>query len=169
MRENGYLIRSIRMINFHNFTDETIHIEDGGHLFLLGDNGCGKTTILDAVHYVLTAGHSMEWNSAARMSGSNRDGRRVQGIILRYNLDTGVINTKGAISYVALEITGRNGKPLTIGMGMSATAMDEKIRFWGVIRECPLSDVPFLIEEDGRFRPASRREFKEKLGSSLQN
>jgi len=166
MRENGYFIRSIRMINFHNFTDETIHIEDGGHLFLLGDNGCGKTTILDAVHYVLTAGHSMEWNSAARMSGSKRDGRRVQGIILRYNLDTGVINTKGAISYVALEITGRNGKPLTIGMGMSATAMDEKIRFWGIIRECPLSDIPFLLEENGRFRPASRREFKEKLGSS---
>ena len=165
MQKTAYLIRSIRMINFHNFTDETIHIEDGGHLFLLGDNGCGKTTILDAVHYVLTAGQSMEWNSAARMSGSKRDGRRVQGIILRYNLDTGVINTKGAISYVALEITGRNGKPLTIGMGMSATAMDEKIHFWGIIRECPLTDVPFLIEEDGRSRPASRLEFKEKIGS----
>lgn len=165
MSEKAYLIRSIRMINFHNFTDETIHIEDAGHLFLLGDNGCGKTTILDAVHYVLTAGQSMEWNSAARMSGSKRDGRRVQGIILRYNLDTGVINTKGAISYVALEIIGRNGKPLTIGMGMSATNMDEKVRFWGIIRECPLSDVPFLIEEGDRFRPASRLEFKEKLGS----
>ena len=165
MQQAAYLIRSIRMINFHNFTDETIHIEGGGHLFLLGDNGCGKTTILDAVQYVLTAGQSMEWNSAARISGSKRDGRKVQGIILRYNLDTGVINTKGAISYVALEITGRNGKPLTIGMGMSATAMDEKIRFWGIIRECPLRDVPFLIEEDGRLRPASRREFKETLES----
>lgn len=165
MQKTAYLIRSIRMINFHNFTNETINIEDGGHLFLLGDNGCGKTTILDAVHYVLTAGQSMEWNSAARMSGSKRDGRRVQGIILRYNLDTGVINTKGATSYVALEIIGRNGKPLSIGMGMSATAMDEKISFWGIVRECPLTDVPFLLEEDGRFRPASREEFKEKLGS----
>jgi energy-coupling factor transporter ATP-binding protein EcfA2 len=165
MQQTAYFIRSIRMINFHNFTDETIHIEGGGHLFLLGDNGCGKTTILDAVHYVLTAGQSMEWNSAARISGAKRDGRRVQGIILRYNLDTGVINTKGAISYVALEITGRNGKPLTIGMGMSATAMDEKIRFWGIIRECPLSDVPFLTRENGRLRPASRLEFKETLGS----
>ena len=165
MQKTAYLIRSIRMINFHNFTDETIHIEDGGHLFLLGDNGCGKTTVLDAVHYVLTAGQAMEWNSAARMSGSKRDGRRVQGIILRYNLDTGVINTKGAISYVALEIIGRNGKPLTIGMGMSVTAMDEKIHFWGIIRECPLTEIPFLVEEDGCFRPASRGEFKEKLGS----
>jgi DNA repair exonuclease SbcCD ATPase subunit len=165
MQKTAYLIRAIRMINFHNFTDETIHIEDGGHLFLLGDNGCGKTTVLDAVHYVLTAGQAMEWNSAARMSGSKREGRRVQGIILRYNLDTGVMNTKGAISYVALEIIGRNGKPLTIGMGMSVTAMDEKIHFWGIIRECPLTEIPFLVEEDGSFRPASRGEFKEKLGS----
>lgn len=166
MQETPYLIRSIRLINFHNFTDETIDLGDGGHLFLLGDNGCGKTTILDAVHYVLTAGMSMEWNSAARMSGSKRDGRRVQGIILRYNLDTGIINKNGAISYVALEIIGRHGKPLTIGMGMSTTSLDERIKFWGIIRECPLSDVQFLIEEDAGLRPATRQEFKDSLGRS---
>ena len=160
-----YLIRSIRLINFHNFTDETIELGDGGHLFLLGDNGCGKTTILDAVHYVLTAGRSMEWNSAARMSGPKRDGRRVQGIVLRYNLETGVMNKNGAISYVALELIGRQGKPLSIGMGLSATAMDERIRFWGFVRECPVTNIPFLVEEDEGMRPCSRLEFKEKMGS----
>jgi DNA repair exonuclease SbcCD ATPase subunit len=166
MTTTPYLIRSIRLINFHNFTDETIELGDGGHLFLLGDNGCGKTTILDAVHYVLTAGRSMEWNSAARMSGPKRDGRRVQGIVLRYNLETGVMNKNGAISYVALELIGRQGKPLSIGMGLSASAMDERIRFWGFIRECPVTDIPFLIEEDEGMRPCSRLEFKEKLGRS---
>ena len=165
MKHTTYLIRAIRLINFHNFTNETIILEDGGHLFLLGDNGCGKTTILDAVHYVLTAGLAMEWNSAARMTGSKRDGRRVQGIVLRYNLDTGIMNRNGAITYVALEIIGRQGKPLTIGVGISATALDERIGFWGVIRECPLGEISFLIEEDGRQRPASRREFKQQLGS----
>ena len=165
MKNTPYLIRAIRLINFHNFTNETITLEEGGHLFLLGDNGCGKTTILDAVHYVLTAGLAMEWNSAARMSGSKRDGRRVQGIVLRYNLDTGIMNKNGAITYVALEIIGRQGKPLTIGVGISATALDERIGFWGVIRECPLAEIPFLIEEDGRQRPASRREFKQQLGT----
>lgn len=163
MSSNTYPIRCIRLINFHNFTNETINLEEGGHLFLLGDNGCGKTTILDAIHFALTAGMAMEWNSAARMSGSRRDGRRVQGVVLRYNLDTGVINKNGAISYVALELVGRHGKPLTVGIGISATAMDERIGFWGVIRECPLTDLPFLIEEDGRLRPSSRQEFKQRL------
>ncbi len=164
MANSPYFIRCIRLINFHNFTDETITLDNGGHLFLLGDNGCGKTTILDAVHYVLTAGMGMEWNSAARMGGSKREGRRVQGVILRYNLDSGVMNKNGAITYVALEITGRHGKPLTVGMGISTTAMDEAIRFWGIIRECPITDLPFIIEEDSRQRPSSRQEFKQLLG-----
>lgn len=164
MSNNSYPIRRIRLINFHNFTNETINLEEEGHLFLLGDNGCGKTTILDAVHYALTAGMGMEWNSAARMSGTKRDGRRVQGVVLRYNLDTGIINKNGAISYVALEFVGRHKKPLTIGIGISATAMDERIGFWGVIRECAITELPFLVEEKGRTRPASRQEFKQGLG-----
>jgi recombinational DNA repair ATPase RecF len=41
-------ITQIRLVNFHNFIDETIEVADGGHLFLLGDNGSGKTTVLDA-------------------------------------------------------------------------------------------------------------------------
>jgi len=166
MSNTPYPIRCIRLINFHNFTNETIHLEENGHLFLLGDNGCGKTTILDAIHYVLTAGMAMEWNSAARMGGSKRDGRRVQGIVLRYNLDTGILNKNGAISYVALELVGRHGKPLTIGIGISATAMDERIRFWGIIRECPLTDLPFLVEEEGQLRPSSQQEFKQGLDNS---
>ena len=166
MADVVYPIHRIRLLNFHNFVDETITLDGAGHLFLLGDNGCGKTTILDAVHYVLTAGKGMEWNSAARLSGTKRDGRRVQGVILRYNLDTGTMNTGGAITYAALEIIGRNGKPLCIGMGLSATALDEQTGFWGFIRECTLETLPFLIEEGGQTRPASRQEFKQQLGSS---
>jgi len=166
MADVVYPIHRIRLLNFHNFIDETITLEGAGHLFLLGDNGCGKTTILDAVHYVLTAGKGMEWNSAARLSGTKRDGRRVQGVILRYNLNTGTMNNGGAITYAALEILGRNGNPLCIGMGLSAMALDEQTGFWGFIRECTLETLPFLIEEGDQTRPASRQEFKQRLGSS---
>ncbi len=165
MADGSYSIKRIRLINFHNFIDESIELENGGHLFLLGDNGCGKTTILDAVHYVLTAGKKMEWNSAARLSGPRRDGRRVQGIVLRHNIDTGILNTGGAITYVALEIKGRHGKPLCIGMGISATALDERIGFWGFIRECALESLPFTVTGNDNIRPASRQEFKQQLNS----
>ncbi|MEW6520787.1 MAG: SbcC/MukB-like Walker B domain-containing protein [Thermodesulfobacteriota bacterium] len=159
-----YQITRIRLINFHNFIDETIDLPNGGHLFLLGDNGCGKTTILDAIHYVLTAGLSMEWNAAARVAGSRHEGRRVQGIVMRYNLDTGAMHPDGGISYAALEIQGRHGKPLTIGIGMATTAMEERVRHWGVIRECPLAAVAFTLTDLTGTRPASSLEFKDLLG-----
>ncbi len=166
LNQPAYLITRIRLINFHNFVDETIDLPKGGHLFLLGDNGCGKTTILDAVHYVLTAGLSMEWNAAARVAGTRREGRRAQGIVMRYNLDSGAMNPQGGVSYAAVEIKGRHGKPLTVGVGLSTSAMDERVRQWGVIRECSLNDIPFVMEDEVGRRPAGRLELKEGLGDS---
>jgi len=162
----SYLITRIRLLNFHNFVDETIDLPNGGHLFLLGDNGCGKTTILDAIHYVLTAGQSMEWNAAARVAGSRREGRRAQGIVMRYNLDCGAMNPRGGVSYALLEIKGRHGAPLTVGVGLSVSAMDERVRQWGIIRECPLKDIPLIIEDEGGRRPAGRLELKERMGTA---
>lgn len=43
----------IKLINWHYFTNETIDIK--GSVLFTGDNGSGKSTILDAVQYVLVA------------------------------------------------------------------------------------------------------------------
>jgi hypothetical protein len=85
---------------------------------------------------------------------------------MRYNLDCGVMNPKGGVTYAALEILGRHGKPLTIGIGMSTSAMDERVRQWGIIKECPIADIPFIIEDEGGRRPVNRLELKERLGSA---
>ncbi len=159
-------IRRIRLVNFHNFVDETIEIRNGGHLFILGDNASGKTTLLDAVHYVLTAGESMEFNSAARIAGSREEGRRIQGVILRYNVDTGPLNPDGGVTYAALEIAGRRGIPTTIGIGMRAGGMDEKVHRWGILRECPLESIPFLVDTPEGRRPASRDEMRDAFGAA---
>jgi DNA repair exonuclease SbcCD ATPase subunit len=161
-----YTIRRIRLINFHNFVDETIEIRHGGHLFLLGDNASGKTTLLDAVHYVLTAGDAMEFNSAARIAGGREEGRRIQGVILRYNVDTGPLNPSGGVTYAALEISGRHGTPTTLAVGMRAGSMDEKVHRWGIIRECPLEKIAFLVDELQGRRPASREEIRDAFGST---
>lgn len=158
----GYRIKRIRLVNFHNVSNATIEVN--GHLFLLGDNGSGKTTILDAVHYVLTGGGNlMEFNSAARMTGSRQDGRRVQGIVLRYNVDTGPMNPAGGVSYAALELTDEHGNVLTIGVGLSAYSMEERVQRWGIIISAPLESVPWLTDEGGRFKVTEQKQMRDAL------
>lgn len=163
----NYSIAKIRLLNFHNFVNETILIPEGGHLFLLGDNGSGKTTVLDAVHYVLTAGRSMEFNAAARVIGREKSGgRSVQGIVMRYNIESGAINKNGGTSYAALELAGRGGRPVTLAIGMSTHSMEESIERWGIIKECPLEEIPFLINEPGGVRCRTRNELRDALNGS---
>ena len=159
--KDQYRIHRIRLIKFHNIENETIDLN--GHLFLLGDNGSGKTTILDAVHYVLTGG-DLEFNSAARVAGPKTAGRSSQGIVMRYNADTGALNKNGGVTYAAIELTNERGKILTIGLGMSTSSMEESTRHWGIIEAKPLESIPFLMNEIGGDRPASREELKKMMG-----
>lgn len=159
-----YHIARIRLINFHNFVDETIDVPDGGHLFLMGGNGSGKTTVLDAVHYVLTAGEDMEFNAAARVAGARHSGgRRLQGLVMRYNVETGPLNPRGGITYAALQLGGR-AEPVTIGIGMRTAAMEEPIKRWGFV--CPgkaLEDIPLLQTDMQGRRPTTQAELKTAL------
>ncbi|MBO7653309.1 MAG: AAA family ATPase, partial [Kiritimatiellae bacterium] len=161
-----YPITKIRLVNFHNVGTTTLELPGGGHLFLLGDNGSGKTTVLDAVHFVLDPGRSMEFNSAARVAGAkNAGGRTIQGIVMRYNIEThGPMNPDGGVTYAALEIEGRYGKPVSIAVGVSTRSMDERYESWGVITEGPVDTLPLCHREGNRLRPATKSELREALG-----
>ena len=45
-------LRKIRLINWHRFENETIDVADS--VLISGENGAGKSTILDAVQFVVT-------------------------------------------------------------------------------------------------------------------
>jgi DNA replication and repair protein RecF len=44
-------LQQLHLVNFRNYTDASITF-DGGVQCLLGDNGSGKTNLLDAIHYL---------------------------------------------------------------------------------------------------------------------
>lgn len=53
----------IRLINWQGFFDETLDIE--GSTLITGDNGCGKSSLLDALYFILSGGSTKSFNSAA--------------------------------------------------------------------------------------------------------
>ena len=160
-----YKITAVRVVNFHNLGTTTIEIPGGGHLFLLGDNGSGKTTILDAIHYVLSAGE-IEFNAAARVAGAkNVGGRKVQGVVMRYNVEAGgPLNRDGGMTYAALELSlPESDRTVSICVGLSATGMDVAYDSWGGMADAPVADLPLTIEDCGRSRAAFRDEFAKNM------
>jgi len=161
-------IRRIRLVNFHNLVDETLHVRK--NLFLIGDNQSGKTTVLDAVHFALSAGVEMEFNAAARFGPRTEPGRNLASIVLRYDLERDVAQRGPSVMYAALEIADESGATHTFGAGAFATSLDAHPDVWGfVARGRTLDDVGLCTEEpDGagavRRRPRDRQELEGHLG-----
>jgi hypothetical protein len=161
-------LRRVRLINFHNFVDETLPVRK--NLFLIGDNQSGKTTVLDAVHFALSAGVDMEFNAAARFGPRNEAGRNLASIALRYDLERDIAQRGPSVMYAALEITDQAGTVNTFGAGAFATSLDAQPDVWGfVARARSLDEVPLCAEEtDGpsavRRRPRDRGELEDLLG-----
>ena len=133
----------IRLVGFHNFVDETIEIgaggAGGGHLFLLGDNGSGKTTVLDAIHLALSGG-DIELNAAARVGGRRHEGRSLAGIVLRQD-PRGVVREGASVAYVALELASASERHV-IGVGLAATTLQAAVSRWGLVHRGTLKTSP---------------------------
>lgn len=158
----------IRLVGFHNFIDETIEIGSGGeaiggHLFLLGDNGSGKTTVLDAIHLALTGGE-IELNAAARVGGRRHEGRSLAGIVLRQS-PSGVVREGSSIAYVVLELASATERHV-IGVGLGATTMEAMVSRWGLVRRGTLEDAALTIVGSAGPRPRTRDELASILGPS---
>jgi energy-coupling factor transporter ATP-binding protein EcfA2 len=162
-----FSVRRVRLVNFHNLIDETIEVPEGGHLFLLGDNGSGKTTVLDAIHLALTGTLDVELNAAARVAGARDVGRSLQGIVLRHDAERGVRNQGGAITYAVIELCDpTDDSLLSAGVGMQATTLEADVTRWAVLHRGSLDELPLVVEgPEGRV-PTGRDELRNALGKN---
>ncbi|MFW5727969.1 MAG: ATP-binding protein, partial [Spirochaetia bacterium] len=61
------LLNRMRLVNWHYFQDETVQFKEIS--LLAGDNGSGKSTIIDALQYALVANiNKIRFNSSAATS-----------------------------------------------------------------------------------------------------
>jgi len=100
-------LERLRLVNWHNFEDEVIEI--GNRCLLAGDNGSGKSTVIDAIQYVMAANLRMaRFNSAAdeRRSG----GRDLMGYVrCKLGSESTEYRRGDAIAHVMLEWHQNNG------------------------------------------------------------
>lgn len=75
------VLDNIAIINFKNFAEEQIPLSQGINCFV-GDNGAGKTNILDAIHYLSTA-RSMHTLTDSQCTRHDQDAFIIDGRFLR--------------------------------------------------------------------------------------
>lgn len=160
-------ITRVRLVGFHNFGDVSLELsattgDVRTHLFLAGDNGSGKSTVLDAIHLVLT-GADVELNAAARTGARPRaaPGRTLAGIVLRQRDER--VREGHAIAYAALELASGSER-WTIGIGLGATTLDAMVTRWGFVHAGALATVPLLRETERGVRPLTPDELAAAIG-----
>ncbi|MCC7385223.1 MAG: hypothetical protein IT384_25470 [Deltaproteobacteria bacterium] len=146
-------LEALRLVQWYHFQDETLPI--GASCLLLGDNGSGKSTILDAIQLALVADlGEVRFNQAA-----NEKGRRTLHGYVRWKLGH-EDESKGsavrygraaATSYVMLEFRDSDdpAADFTAGIALEANETDSEVaRFHFVLPGCGVGEVPVVTAAD---------------------
>ncbi len=118
------ILKKIKLINWHLFTNETIDIK--GNTLLSGENGTGKSTLVDALYYLLSGGDEKHFNHAA-----NQNAKRTLETYMRCK--TGIENKEflrpfaNLISHIALVYESSDTKEsFTLGVVLELVSGNTK-------------------------------------------
>ena len=172
------LLSRVRLINWHFFTDTTIAV--GQATLLAGDNGSGKSTIIDAIQYALVAYiNRITFNAAAT---DRRAGRTLESYCRCKVGSESLDYVRGdCITHVALEFTG-DGRRFCAGVAVQAYRDGDAKEMQWVLDGGRLEDVPFfsddlltpvprlkeLLRMQGGVPCATKRDYSSRLTHLLQ-
>ena len=135
------ILKKMRLINWHRFPNETI--EFGRAVLLSGENGAGKSTILDAIQFVITCSKS-NFNKAAHEKGKRNLNSYIR---CKTGQETRPYERTGELSaHIALEFFDESRKrSFVIGVVMdSQTEEKEPNTAWYLMENTVLSDKLFF-------------------------
>ena len=132
----------IRLINWHYLANETIMIN--GNTLLTGPNASGKSTIMDAITYILTAGDT-NFNLAANEKGK----RDLRGYIkCKLGMDDKEYLRNGDVSgHIALEfLDEKTGLSFTVGAVLDAFGDLTPVKTIFYKSNAPINDSMFISD-----------------------
>ena len=157
MMQTKKILTKLRLINWHYFSNETITLKST-NLFT-GENGAGKSTILDAIQLILTT-NSRKFNQAA-----NAESRRtLKGYVRGKTGEEGseYLRTGAVISYIALEVYEESKQQyFVLGLKMESPDPESDIRKKWFCEEGTLDRLIFRVNNkpatDEQFRNGSKK------------
>ncbi len=146
------ILTKLRLINWHYFSNETIHLKNA-NLFS-GDNGAGKSTILDAIQLVLTT-NSRKFNLAVGAESKRSLKTYVRG---KTGEEGSEYIRKGAvISYIALEVYEESKQRyFVIGGKFDSPDLESDIKKKWFCEEGTLDQLSFIVDN----KPAKDDQFR---------
>lgn len=135
------ILKKIRLINWHRFPNETI--EFGRAVLLSGENGAGKSTVLDAIQFVITCSKA-NFNKAAHEKGKRNLNSYIR---CKTGKETHPYERTGELSaHICLEFfdEARN-KSFLVGVVMDSQSEEkEPNTAWYLIEDKELSEELFF-------------------------
>lgn len=146
--------KKLLMVQWSRFQNVCLNLN--GSTLITGVNGTGKTTVLDAMTYLLTG--NTQFNKAAK----DRD-RTVLGYVrgdTRSNGEARYLRSGNIVSYIVMEFDDLTlGKPLTVGVCIeSPSEIGKPISSWFVCPGAAIDDMNFAITEGNKLRITPKNE-----------
>lgn len=158
-RKNRKTATKLLLVNWSRFQNEPVRLE--GSTLFTGVNGTGKSTILDAMTYLLTG--NTQFNKAAK----DRD-RTVIAYVrgdTKSNGSDRFLRKDAVISYVAMEFWSPvENMYLVVGVCVESANESDVSSSWFVCRDTRIEEINFYKTEDKKLYVSPLRQlmFKEK-------
>ena len=148
----------VRLVNWHNFLDNTIEI--GSRCLLAGDNGSGKSTIIDAIQYVMAANLRMaKFNSAAEEQ--KEGGRDLMGYArCKIGGEDTEYRRENTIAHIMLQWENTSGIDFACGVCIEAYSDNRYSEHFWIMetnKEFSIRDLNILKDKN---QPLVFRQFK---------
>ena len=137
--------KKLQLIQWSCFQNETVNM--GGSTLFTGVNGSGKSTILDAISYLITA------NTQFNLAAKDRD-RTVKGYVrgdTKSNGDNQYLRKNEVVCYVAMEFESEiDASSFVIGVCIeSPNSTDSCSSNWFILKDTKLRDIKMSSVENG--------------------